>query len=247
MLMTITQATIDLLNKSHIYGTSSGSNRFKVGDKLGISTDSTYEPHVFFTTNYFCSIGSFSYSWSPLSPMCTIGRYSSIATGVSLIGYRHPYNRFTTSGFSYYKGFKIYDEVLSLESKFNVVDNPQPTPKVTVGNDVWIGSDSILKPGITIGDGAVIGTHSLVTKDVAPYTIVGGMPAKFIKHRFPMEIIAELLNLQWWRYLWTDFNFAGDIPIEEFIERLYVLIANNKLKEYKPEFLAASELLKTSG
>lgn len=67
-----------------------------------------------------------------------------------------------------------------------------------VGNDVWIGHNATIMPAITIGDGAIIATKSVVTKDVEPYSIVGGNPAVFIKNRFDDTIITKLLDLQWW-------------------------------------------------
>ncbi len=67
-----------------------------------------------------------------------------------------------------------------------------------VGNDVWIGYDSLIMPGVKIGDGAVIAARSVVAADVAPYTIVGGNPAKLIRQRFPAETISKLLQIKWW-------------------------------------------------
>lgn len=69
---------------------------------------------------------------------------------------------------------------------------------ITIGNDVWIGYEAVIMQGVTIGDGAVIGTRAVVTKDVPPYTIVGGVPAKRIKKRFEEDTIAALLHLSWW-------------------------------------------------
>ena len=71
-------------------------------------------------------------------------------------------------------------------------------PKITVGNDVWIGYNAIIKSGVTIGDGAVIGAGAIVTKDVPPYAIVAGVPAKIIKYRFTEDDIFKLSKLQWW-------------------------------------------------
>lgn len=72
--------------------------------------------------------------------------------------------------------------------------------QTTIGNDVWIGSGVKIKTGLTIGDGAVIAAGSVVTKDVAPFSIVGGVPAKLIKMRFSPEIIERLQKLAWWQY-----------------------------------------------
>lgn len=78
-------------------------------------------------------------------------------------------------------------------------DKSYPTKGDTViGNDVWIGHGATLMPGVKIGDGAIIATKAVVTKDVEPYTIVGGNPAKCIKKRFSEDIISKLLELQWW-------------------------------------------------
>ncbi|MDE7292085.1 MAG: CatB-related O-acetyltransferase [Treponemataceae bacterium] len=69
---------------------------------------------------------------------------------------------------------------------------------IVIGNDVWIGYEAVIMAGVTIGDGAIIGTRAVVTKDVPPYTIVGGVPAKPIRKRFPDDVIDQLLRLKWW-------------------------------------------------
>ncbi|MBS0028835.1 CatB-related O-acetyltransferase [Chitinophaga sp. 2R12] len=79
------------------------------------------------------------------------------------------------------------------EDKFD--DTPAP---VTIGNDVWIGLNSSVMGGVTIGNGAIIAAHSVVTKDVPPYAIVGGVPAKIIKYRFSEEVISRMEALKWW-------------------------------------------------
>lgn len=71
---------------------------------------------------------------------------------------------------------------------------------INIGNDVWIGYEAVVLAGVTIGDGAIIGTRAVVTKDVPPYTIVGGVPAKPVKKRFPEEVISALLEIQWWKW-----------------------------------------------
>ena len=86
-----------------------------------------------------------------------------------------------------------------------------PAGDTVIGNDVWIGSEAVIMPGVTIGDGAVIGTRALVTKDVAPYTIVGGNPATVIRTRFDEADIARLLELQWWN--WTDEQLREAMPL----------------------------------
>jgi len=70
--------------------------------------------------------------------------------------------------------------------------------KVTIGNDVWLGHNSLIMGGVSVGDGAVVGSCSVVTKDVAPYSVVAGVPAKVIKYRFNEEIIEKMLEIKWW-------------------------------------------------
>ena len=93
---------------------------------------------------------------------------------------------------------------------------------IIVGNDVWFGYDSTILPGIKIGDGAIIGTRALVTKDVPPYAIVGGNPAKIIKYRFDEKTIEKLVNIAWW-----------DWSIEKITENLEHIVGGNLEKLLK--------------
>lgn len=86
-----------------------------------------------------------------------------------------------------------------------------PAGDTVIGSDVWIGSEAIVMPGITVGHGAVIGTRALVTRDVEPYTIVGGNPAKPIRKRFSDDHIALLLEMAWWN--WSDALLAEAMPL----------------------------------
>jgi len=80
---------------------------------------------------------------------------------------------------------------------------------IVIGNDVWIGYEAVILSGVTIGDGAIIGTRAVVTKDVPPYMIVGGVPAKPIRKRFSDNLISELLKLQWWN--WSENKIKKNI------------------------------------
>lgn len=79
------------------------------------------------------------------------------------------------------------------------------------GNDVWIGYEAVILSGVTIGDGAIIGSRAVVTKDVSPYTIVGGVPAKPIRRRFDNKTITKLLKLEWWD--WSEERIKANIEI----------------------------------
>ena len=89
-------------------------------------------------------------------------------------------------------------EINTISSYPFTLKNHHTKGDVTIGNDVWIGQSTLILSGVTIGDGAIIGANSLVTKDVEPYAIVGGNPAKLIKYRFDDETIEKLLELKWW-------------------------------------------------
>ena len=109
---------------------------------------------------------------------------------------------------------------------FNTFDgagHPKSKGDVIIGNDVWIGANVTIMSGVTIGDGAVIANNSHVVKNVEPYSIVGGNPAKFIKYRFSASQIEKLLQIKWW--LWEDFKINEAVPllcnnnIDDFIMR----------------------------
>ena len=122
-----------------------------------------------------------------------IGKFCSIACGARFI-----FNsaNHSLSSLSTYP-FPIFFEEWNLDGKDikNAWDNKGD---IVIGNDVWIGYEAVLLAGVTIGDGAVIGTRAVVTKDVPPYTIVGGVPAKPIRKRFSQEAIDALLKMKWW-------------------------------------------------
>ncbi len=250
MLIKANEAIINLFETHKIYGNYLGNNWSKIGDTLDINPNSYYEPYVAFTGNKLFTIGSFSFTWSPLSNLCTMGRYSSIASGLSFFGPLHPYDRFTTSTVTFmneYKDFCIFKNSRTPECSFEYVGTKDSPIKADIGNDVWIGGNVTLKRGIKIGDGAIIANHAVVTKDVEPYTIVGGVPAKIIKHRFSMDIISEFMKLKWWRYHWADFDFSADIPVEKFIDIMTTKIANKSIKPYEPKKLTGKIIVDISG
>ena len=125
---------------------------------------------------------------------CDIGSFSSLADGIIIGGATHPMEWVSMSPV-FYKGRD------SVKKKFSEFPLPG-TAKTTIGNDVWIGDRAIIKAGVKVGDGAVIGMGSVVTHDVLPYEIVAGNPAKRIRFRFDNETIEELKNVEW--YNWSE-------------------------------------------
>lgn len=128
-----------------------------------------------------------------------IGRYSSIAADVSVLMGNHPTRDFVSTHpeFCFENGYVEKENCFGLDEICPYADR-ELKKYCIIGNDVWIGRGTKIKCGVKIGDGAIVGGYSMVTKDVPPYAIVGGMPAKIIRYRFDEEDIQWLLNLQWW-------------------------------------------------
>ena len=139
------------------------------------------------------------HSWGE-SATLKIGAFTSIAHGVQVfLGGEHRTDWVTTFPFSaLWEGAK------------NISGHPKTKGDVKIGNDVWIARESVIMSGVTIGDGAVIGARAVVTKNVAPYTIVAGNPATVVKQRFDDKTIKQLLKIKWWE--WTDSEITKAFP-----------------------------------
>ena len=133
-----------------------------------------------------------------------IGRFCSIACGVKFL---FTSANHTLKSLSTYP-FPIFFEEWGLDVE-NITTAWDNKGDIVIGNDVWIGYEAVIFSGVTIGGGAVIGARAVVTKDVPPYTIVGGVPAKVIRRRFPDETISRLLDLKWWN--WPEERIAQNI------------------------------------
>jgi acetyltransferase-like isoleucine patch superfamily enzyme len=143
-----------------------------------------------------------------------IGSFCSIANGVVIGGGIHPYSWVSMSP-AFYEGRDSIKKKYSKHSR-------QQIKKTIIGHDVWIGQNALIKQGVNIGTGAVIGMGAIVTRDVEPYTIVGGNPAKVIKTRFNEEIINSLLESKWWTFeeeILKDYAKHFKNPIE-FLKNL---------------------------
>lgn len=140
----------------------------------------------------YTNMGKYSYC----GPDCTInhaviGSFCSISDNVYIGGEEHPMEWVSTS--------QAFHNVGHSKKKIARLEMP-PVKKTYVGNDVWIGHGAFIKQGVNIGDGAIVAACSVVTKDVQPYAIVGGIPAKVIKYRFDDETIRKLLKSRWWTF-----------------------------------------------
>ncbi|GAA3613407.1 DapH/DapD/GlmU-related protein [Secundilactobacillus similis DSM 23365 = JCM 2765] len=146
----------------------------------------------------------------------TLKRFISMAAMVRIGPTNHPYDRPAQHIFAYNgAGYGFGDPDTEFLQKRKQV-------KTVIGNDVWLGHDVVVQSGITIGDGAVIGAGAVVTKDVEPYTIIGGIPGKKIKDRFSDEIKTDLEKIAWWDWSREDLEkYYQDfrLPIEEFVKK----------------------------
>ncbi len=151
-----------------------------------------------------------------------IGKFCSIACGARFIF--NSANHAMTSLSTY--PFPLFFEEWGLERK-NVTDSWDNKGDIVIGNDVWIGYEAVIMAGVSVGDGAIIGTRALVTKDVPPYTIVGGVPAKAIRKRFSEETISSLLEIKWWN--WSKERIAENIDAIQSgcIQRLELFAPEN--------------------
>lgn len=146
-----------------------------------------------FVTLRGCIINPISF----IGPNChfinvEIGKFCSISKNVNIGLFTHPTNLLSTSPIfiSNYNGTG-----LTWVNDKTFDDMPH---KTVIGNDVWIGMNVSISGGIKVGDGAIIGAHAMVTRDIPPFAIVGGIPARVIKFRFNEEVISRLINLKWW-------------------------------------------------
>ena len=135
-----------------------------------------------------------------------VGKFCSIACGAKFLFTSANHKMHSISTYP----FPIFFEEGGLDVT-NITSAWDNKGDIVIGNDVWIGYEAIVLSGVTIGDGAIIGTRAVVTKDVPPYTIVGGIPAKPIRKRFSDEVISKLLELQWWN--WPENRIKENIDV----------------------------------
>lgn len=163
------------------------------------------------------TIGDYTYCAGDASIIySTIGKFCSIASHVRINPGNHPMQRVTQHHMTYRR--RMFGFAETDDTEFFAWRRAN---HCTIGNDVWIGHAAIVMPGVTIGDGAVIGSAAVVTKDVPPYTIVGGVPAKLIRERFPHDVAEKLRAIAWWD--WSRAELAARFDdlnnLDRFLER----------------------------
>lgn len=184
-----------------------------------ISEGCKINPGVVINSRFNVNIGRYTTLNGPnivvtneLNPI-SIGSFCSIAGNVTIQEHNHNYKRAST--------YFIQNNYFNSKDSFQTISKGE----IVIKNDVWIGTYSVVLGGVTIGDGAVIAANSVVNKDVPPYAIVGGTPAKIIGYRFPKEIIEKFEEIKWWN--WSDEKMRKN---KEFFESKITLELFNKIQ-----------------
>ncbi len=138
-----------------------------------------------------------------------MGKFCSVSWNVSRGAPSHPMNHMSQHAFTCQKRFGIATEDAPMRRSTEIVE---------IGNDVWIGCHAVVLSGVRVGDGAVIGAGAVVTHDVAPYAVVAGVPARYLRSRFPDELISKLLQLRWWD--WPDEKLRAELANGLFCQEL---------------------------
>ena len=194
----------------------------KVGD-FGRIEDCKFGKNVDlqrFAMIYHSQIGDYTYTGRNLTCWYAhVGKFCSISWNVSIGGANHDYEKICQHAFLYARQFGLL-EGEPLYDRFNT--------KCIIGNDVWIGCNAVICRDVTIGDGAVIAAGAVVTKNVDPYTVVAGVPAKVIKRRCSKALADRLIKAQWWNlptsFIKENFVLFGEPINEESVERIEELV-----------------------
>jgi virginiamycin A acetyltransferase len=156
---------------------------------------------------------------------CDVGNFCTIAARVSIGAFSHPTNFLTVHEVGYRNSIASYGET-AYDSDSDIFAKMRSI-RTEIGNDVWIGDNAVIIKGKKIGNGSIIGAGSVVTRDVEPFSIVAGNPAKLIKKRFSPEIISQIEDSQWWNLSISDLK---GVPFDNISEALELI---KKIKTHK--------------
>jgi acetyltransferase-like isoleucine patch superfamily enzyme len=169
------------------------------------------------------SVGAYTGVFGAIIWGARIGRFCSIAQDVRIGLSEHPIEWLSSSMVGYVPDVHSWASRMQAEGRdFRLkLGHFQTRPTARIGNDVWIGYGAFIRSGVTIGDGAIVAAGAIVTKDVEPYTIVGGTPARVLRLRFPQATIDRMLRIQWWKHdiLTLPIDFSNPDGALDLIEQ----------------------------
>ena len=193
MKKTIKRALVLMKNKE---------KNIKISPKANVTLSSSFEGHnhIGKKTSFKGTMGLGSYIGGDSRICASIGRFCSIADKVCVVNGNHPVTGFVSTHSAFFSTTNNVDLSFVNENSFEELKfaDSEKGLEIKIGNDVWIGHGVTILAGVRIGDGAIIAAGAVVTKDVEPYSVVGGVPAKHIKYRFSAEQIDFLTAFRWW-------------------------------------------------
>ena len=243
MPISLTRELIDQLRRSGV------STLLAPGEML--PDDVVFEPPCsmkWMNAQHSLHLGAFSYAVSGFYFACRIGRYCSFGEQVQIGRHAHSMHWVSTSPFFCMPYKDVLDQDWPAEidlvpdRDFRKSTAPVILKVTTIGNDVWIGHGAFILPGVNIGHGAVVAAMSVVTKDVPPYAVVAGSPAKLVRYRFPEGRVAALMESKWWEFSPWQLKGARVEDSQQFVEFIVALRASGEIA-YAPNTLTLSSLL----
>lgn len=241
-----------LINRLQEEGVSTLHKR----NSVRIPNNSVFEPPCsikWMAIDHSIQLGAFSYAVSGYYFAVRIGRYVSIGENVQIGRHSHPVDFGSTSPVLYMGESAALGTTLLGKSspELSTIKLPHQRPPTilkytSIGNDVYIGHSAMIMPGVSIGDGAVIGAMAVVTKDVPPYSVAVGCPARVVRSRFPDNSIDKLLELKWHEFSPTELRSIPLDNIEHFIRGVSTL-REQGAPIYKPDLINLSNLAQELG
>lgn len=215
-----------------------------------LAESSFFEPPVFVQARLddptAIQVGAFTSISGGQIGNAEIGRYCAIAPEVRIGAHEHPTDWLTCSRVAHYPEVHGWDVLCRPDQVEFIRSNRKPfqasCPTTRIGHDVWIGQGAFIRSGVTLGDGCVVAAGSIVVKDVPPYAIVAGIPAKVKRYRFDEATIERLLKLQWWRFSLYDFFDVPFQRIDEALDRIEALASSGAIRPHEPARFGPQDL-----